>query len=73
MVIEVLSPANADAEMIEKETICLESGAAEFRLVDPDRKQVRIETPDDHSITYKASQQIPLLFGGTLPIDVIFA
>lgn len=73
IVVEVLSPANTVAEMMEKEILCLENGAAEFWLVDADRRQIRVSTPDGRSITYKSSQEVPLLFGGTLSVDAVFA
>ena len=73
--IEVLSPSNSAAELYDKEKLCLENGAREFWVVDPDRRQVKVSTPDGHTITYQAGQQIPLpLFGGAkVPIDDIFA
>jgi Uma2 family endonuclease len=73
IVIEVLSPSNTASEMLDKEQICLENGALEFWVVDPVRRQVRISTPDGRSITYKSGQEIPLLFGGNLQVDSIFA
>jgi Uma2 family endonuclease len=73
LVIEVLSPSNTAMEMLEKEALCLENGAREFWLVDMDRRQVRVSMQDGHSITYKSGQQIPLMFGGSLPVDAIFS
>lgn len=72
LVIEILSPSNTASEMLEKETLCLENGAREFWIVDMDRRLVKVSTPDGHTITYKSTQQIPLLFGGTLAVDEIF-
>lgn len=72
IVIEVLSPSNTAAEMLDKEQLCLENGAQEFWLVDPARRQVRVSTADGRFTEYKSGQQIPLLFGGSLPIDEIF-
>jgi Uma2 family endonuclease len=75
MVIEVLSPSNTVAEIYDKEKLCLENGAREFWVVDPDRRQVKVSTPDGRTTTYQAGQQIPLpLFGAAkVPVDAIFA
>jgi Uma2 family endonuclease len=75
LVIEVLSPSNTVAEMYDKEKLCLENGAKEFWVVDPDRRQVKISTPDGHTITYRQGQEIPLpLFGeAKIRVDEIFA
>jgi hypothetical protein len=64
----------ADVAFIaRREQICLENGAREFWAVDPVRSQVKVSTPDGHSVAYKSGQEIPLLFGGTLAVDSIFA
>jgi Uma2 family endonuclease len=73
LVVEVLSPSNTVAEMIGKEKLCLENGAQEFWVVDIDHQLVRVSTPDGHTITYKAGQEIPLLFGGKLAVEAIFS
>jgi Uma2 family endonuclease len=73
LVIEVLSPSNSAMEMLDKEALCLENGAREFWLVDLERRQVKVSMPDGHSITYKSTQEIPLLFGGSLSVDAIFS
>jgi Uma2 family endonuclease len=74
LVIEVLSPSNTVDEMNDKERICLENGAREFWVVDPKRRQVKVSTPDGHTTTWQAGQQIPLaLFGGAfLVVSDIF-
>jgi Uma2 family endonuclease len=74
MVIEVLSPSNTAAEMLDREKLCLENGCQEFWLVDIERRQVKVSTPDGHTITYRAGQEIPLplLDGGRLSVDAIF-
>jgi Uma2 family endonuclease len=74
LVIEVLSPSNTAAEIYDKEQICLANGAREFWVVDPDRHQVKVSTPDGHTITYHAGQEIPLpLFGNSkVAVDAIF-
>ena len=75
LVIEILSPSNTAAEMYDKEKLCLENGAKEFWVVDIDRRQVKVSTPDGHTITYQTGQEIPLpLFGGAkIAVDAIFA
>lgn len=73
LVVEVLSPSNTVAEMIDKERLCLENGAREFWVVDIDHRVVRVSTPDGLTVTYKAGQEIPLLFGGKLAVNAIFS
>ena len=73
LVVEVLSPSNTVAEMIDKEKLCLENGAREFWVVDIDHRLVRVSTPDGHTVSYKAGQEIPLLFGGKLAVNAIFS
>jgi Uma2 family endonuclease len=73
LVVEVLSPSNTGAEMIDKEKLCLENGAREFWVVDIDHRVVRVSTPDNLTVTYEAGQEIPLLFGGKLAVDAIFS
>jgi Uma2 family endonuclease len=51
-VIEVLSPSNTTAEMYEKEKLCLENGTKEFWVVDSGLRQVKVSTPDGHTITW---------------------
>ena len=74
-VIEVVSPSNTAAEIYEKEQICLAKGARECWVVDPDRRQVKVTTPDGHTVTWQAGHEIPLpLFGGgaRVKVDDIF-
>ncbi len=75
LVIEVLSPSNTAAEINEKEKLCLENGAREFWVLDPDLRQVKVSTPDGITTTYKSGQEIPLrvLGAGTIKVDDIFA
>jgi Uma2 family endonuclease len=75
LVIDVLSPSNTAAELYEKETLCLRNGAQQFWIVDPDRRQVKVATPDGVTITYQSGQQIPLALWGDvmLPVDEMFA
>ncbi len=73
LVIEVLSPSNTAAEMLDRRILCLENGAREFWLVDAGHRQVEVSTPDGHTVTYKTGQEIPLFFGGRIPVDAIFS
>lgn len=73
IVVEVLSPSNSAAEMLDKEQLCLENGSVEFWVVDPRGRQVKVSTTDNRTITYKSGQHIPLLFGGHLQADEIFS
>ncbi len=72
--IEILSPSNSAAELYDKEKLCLENGAGEFWVVDPDLRQVKVSTPDGHTRTYRSGQEIPLplLGNARLPVDAIF-
>jgi len=74
IVIEVLSPSNTVTEMLDKEKLCLENGCREFWLADPERRQVKVSTPDGRTITYRSGQEIPLplLNSGCLAVDSIF-
>jgi len=75
LVIEVLSPSNTVAEIIDKKTLCLENGAREFWTVDIEHRQVEVSTPDGRGNTYKSGQHIPLFFAADaqLAVDAIFA
>jgi Uma2 family endonuclease len=74
LVIEVLSPSNTADEIYDKEKLCLENGAREFWVVDAERRQVKVTTPDGLTVTYHAGQEIPLaLFGDArIAVDAIF-
>jgi Uma2 family endonuclease len=74
LVIEILSPSNTVAEIYDKEKLCLENGAQEFWVVDPDRRQVKVSTPDGRTLTYQSGQEIPLplLAGAKLAVESIF-
>ena len=73
LVIEVLSPSNTATELYDKEKLCLNNGAKEFWVVDPDRRQVKVSTPDGRTITWQSGQEIPLLFSGTgVAVEAIF-
>jgi Uma2 family endonuclease len=73
MVIEILSPSNTIAELFDKEKLCLENGAQQFWVIDQDRRQIKVSTPDGRTLTYRSGQEIPLpLFGNaTVAVDAI--
>jgi Uma2 family endonuclease len=75
IVVEILSPSNSAVEMNEREKLCLENGSKEFWVADADLRQVKVTTPDGHTITYRSGQENPLpLFGGAkIAVDAIFA
>ncbi|MEP7353654.1 MAG: Uma2 family endonuclease [Acidobacteriota bacterium] len=77
LVVEVLSPSNTASEMLDKRQLCLEHGAKEFWIVDPDRRQVEVSTPDGRVVPYKIGQRIPLRIIGSgttsLSVEEIFA
>ena len=75
LVIEVLSPSNTVAEIIDKKTLCLENGSHEFWVVDIEHRQVEVSTPDGRGKTYKSGQHIPLFFAADaqLAVDAIFS
>ncbi len=75
LVVEVLSPSNSAAEMLEKRKLCLENGSREFWVVDTDLREVEVSTADGRAVIYKSGQEIPLFFveGRRLAVDEIFS
>jgi len=75
LVIEVLSPSNTAAEMLEKEQICLENDAQESWVVNTTRRVIKVSTREGRSTTYKSGEEIPLFFrdGERLKVDDVFA
>jgi len=74
IVVEVLSPSDMLAQIYAKEKLFLENGAKQFCVVDPDRRQVKVSTPDGRTVTYRAGQVIPLdLLAANLAVDAVFA
>ncbi|MGH9619887.1 MAG: Uma2 family endonuclease [Bryobacteraceae bacterium] len=74
LVVEVLSPSNTAAEMLDKEQICLANGAREFWVVDPNRRHVKVTNSEGRTKLYHCGEEIPLpLFGNaSLAVDTIF-
>ena len=74
LVVEVLSASNTVEEMNERERICLDNGAQQFWTVDGKRREVKVSTPDGHTVSYRAGDAIEIFFapGTTIAIDAIF-
>jgi Uma2 family endonuclease len=72
LVVEVLSPSNTVTEMRDRKKVCFETGCREFWVVDMDAHEVDVAAADGRSVTYKSGQEIPLFFGGRVPVDAIF-
>jgi Uma2 family endonuclease len=73
LVIEVLSPSNTAGQLLDREQLCLDNGAREFWVVNMERRQVKVTSREGRAAIYKAGQQIPLFFGGSIAVDAIFA
>ena len=72
--IEVLSPSNTKSEMREKAALYLSTGAQEFWIVNPRRKNVTVMRRESGTLIYEIGQQIPLtLFEDELDVSDIFA
>ncbi len=75
LVIEVLSPSNTEAEILDKKTLCLAIGSREFWIVDIDRRRVEVSTAGGGAVTYNPGQAIPLFFApdSSIAVDAIFS
>ncbi len=74
LVIEVLPGSNTQAEMREKATLYLSTGAEEFWMVNPKRREVTVMRREGGTVVYDIGQQIPLmLFGSELKVAEIFS
>ncbi len=73
LVVEVLSPSNSAAEMLENKQLCLENGAREFWVVHTSLRFVEVTQAGGSIATYKNGQHIPLFFGGSIAVADIFA
>ena len=74
IVVEVLSPdSNTVAEMAEKASLCLVTGAVQFWVVDERFSTVTVNTASGTRV-YGAGQRIPLgIADASLAVDEIFA
>jgi Uma2 family endonuclease len=75
LVVEVVSASNTARELDEKEEVYLQNGCKSFWAVSPERKTVKVATPDGITRTYRAGSEISLSDFGGAPISVgqIFA
>ena len=74
LVIEVLSPSNTKAEILERQEICLSNGCSAFWTVNPKRRLVLVTGVDRKTVTFDCSMSVPLPkpLGGTIPVASIF-
>jgi Uma2 family endonuclease len=75
LVVEVLSPSNTAAEILDKEQICLANGATQFWVVDPDYRRIKVTTCDGRTTIYVSGERVPLTFFGPeahLNVDDVF-
>lgn len=70
LVIEVLSPSNTAEEMNDCEHICLANGAREFWVVDSKRRQIKVSTPDGHTVTFRENDEIAVPFASGARLKV---
>ena len=70
-IVEVLLPSNTASEMFDRERTCLEGGCQEFWVIDPDRRQVRVSTPDRAPRTYGVGEAVPV-FDKSIQLNDIF-
>jgi Uma2 family endonuclease len=70
LVVEVPSPSNTAAEIHEKVGICFANGSREFWVVDPVLGHVQVTTPGGHTVTWQASDEIPVPFGNRAKLKV---
>ena len=74
LVIEVKSPSNTERQLRELASICLNTGAVEFWIVDIERKSVTVVRGDGAPVVFAAGASLSLAAfgGGELPGDEIF-
>lgn len=59
-VVEVLSPSNTTAEMMEKKELCLRAGCEEFWVVDPKREVIEVTRAHAPTMFYHKGDRIPV-------------
>jgi Uma2 family endonuclease len=73
IVVEVLSPSNTFSEILDRKTMCLETGCQEFWVIDEKRKKIEITRTDGHSTVYRPGDTILVLPGNVeVTVDEIF-
>jgi Uma2 family endonuclease len=73
LVAEVLSPSNTASEIYDKQVLCLDNGARQFWVIDPEKRRILVFTPDGTMSRYEAGQQIPvpMIGQGSVSVDAI--
>jgi len=71
IVVEVLSPSNRSAEMLEKKDLCFGAGCEEFWIVDPKRCVNEVTRAGASGVFYRRGDHIPV-GGATCSVDEIF-
>jgi Uma2 family endonuclease len=74
LVIEVISPSNTKRKLRELVSLCLNNGAIECWLVDPNKESVTVMRTDGSSALYERGAEVPLTAFGSdsLPVTSIF-
>jgi Uma2 family endonuclease len=72
VVVEVLSPSNRASEIFDRERTCFEGGCNEFWVVDPERREVRVSTPQTPTRTYGPGEAVPA-FDRQIQVNDIFS
>ena len=73
IVIEVLSPSNSAAEMLDREEMCLRQGGQEIWLVNPQRQSVKVIRAGGSSHAYDRDSVIESgVLGGSIAVRDIF-
>lgn len=74
LVVEVLSPSNTAAEILEREQLCLENGSLEFWVVNMEKQTIHVASRTFASKLYRRGDRISLAAfgGGELSVDEVF-
>ena len=72
MVVEVLSPSNRAAELLEKKHLCFSAGCEQFWIVDAKRAIIEVTLGDSTVHVYKSGDRIPV-GSSSLAVHEIFA
>ena len=71
IVVEVLSPSNTTAEMMETKELCLSAGCEEFWIVDPKREVIEVTRATGPTLFYHRGSRIPVA-ESSWAVDQIF-
>ena len=74
LVVEMLSPSNTKAEILDRQNTCLANGCIAFWTIDQKKRLVKVTGTDGKSVTYDDSRSVRLRepLNGTLPVAFIF-